>query len=324
MSGYLQRLLDRAPPRAAPAPVAAASRPASVLPAGPSLSPVALADQRLNDPSMLDQLGLPPVVDSSFGENAEEPSNAPAPALSPLHTGPGSHAGEPARTTPPQAAEPAPVRAELRPESSPEPAPEPAPRPSRRAPSEIDAFDLLPPETESPPAHAQAVAEPTPPAEVAAPPVNPAKAEIAKRLEVQALSAEPAPAQALPAQESRTPRIEVEPPRPQPMPAPDAEAQPRAAAAQIEPAARSVDVEPPPQRPPAPLPPALETRIAEPETTQVLKPDKPRKGEAEPVQREPEKTAPTRSAPRTAAAASIIGALPARPRALTLFGLRRR
>ena len=58
ISGYLQRLFDRT----APQPVAALSglsgSPRQPLPAGPSLSPIAETDQRLNDPELAETLGF--------------------------------------------------------------------------------------------------------------------------------------------------------------------------------------------------------------------------------------------------------------------------
>jgi hypothetical protein len=325
MSGYLQRLLDRAPPSAATAPAAvAASAPANALPAGPSLSPVALADQRLNDPALLGQLGLPPVAESGFGEAAEDPVSTPTSLQNPRRNGLDFSSGEPTRSAFPKATEPAPARADPRPQTTLEPAPAPELRAGRRAPTEIDTFDLLPPETEAPPAQAHVLAEPAPPAKEPGPPASPAIVEVAERPEQRAALAEPAPAHSTPEQESPTTQVEVEPPRPQPMPAAKAEAEPRGVATEIEQAARIVEVEPPPQREPAPLPPVLETRISAPTPTPAPRTDVAAKQPPQANEHSRETSAPIRGAPRTAAAASIIGPLPMRPRALTLFGLRRR
>lgn len=322
MSGYLQRLLDRAPPSAAPAATGLISTPASVLPAGPSLSPVALADQRLNDPSLLDQLGLPPVAETGFGESTEQAANAPTAISAPTRTHthpPAPHTPEPALQVTPEPAAPQPAEP---PRSTIESEARPAPRRIRQDPSEIDAFDLLPPETKSPPAQAQEVAEPTPVDAVFSPPVSAARTEVPESPADAISRAQPERAEPGPAQHAHAPQIEAEPPRPQTMPAADTKAQAPTATQPAD--AQIIEIEPPPQRQPAPLPPALETHAPAPEHAKETKPEKAPKREPEPSPREPEKSASPRSAPRTAAAASIIGPLSQRPRALTLFGLRRR
>lgn len=59
-SGYLQRLLDRPLLVGRPSSVAPSSRStvADVVPSGPSASPIAQSDQRLNDPNLAAQLGF--------------------------------------------------------------------------------------------------------------------------------------------------------------------------------------------------------------------------------------------------------------------------
>ncbi|MEY6433869.1 hypothetical protein ABC977_15805, partial [Thioalkalicoccus limnaeus] len=68
MSGYLQRLLDRSAVAVPSQPVAA--------PAGRSLSPVAEADQRLNDPALASRFDLvtelaAPVADDPAASESE-------------------------------------------------------------------------------------------------------------------------------------------------------------------------------------------------------------------------------------------------------------
>ncbi|MGZ8336860.1 MAG: hypothetical protein ACXWU1_09395, partial [Allosphingosinicella sp.] len=84
MSGsYLQRLFDRA----------AATPPVLAAPGGPSRSPVAMADQRLNEPGFADMFSFsPPPLDEGFESEAaplvEAPSRpsraAPPPSAAPV------------------------------------------------------------------------------------------------------------------------------------------------------------------------------------------------------------------------------------------------
>lgn len=310
MSDYLQRLFDRA-----------AALPAPVSPAGPSLSPIALADQRLNDPAMLAAIGPRAggfdaeaeleVVD--FAEPAPR-STQVAPPAAPIARAPPSQAA----VTPP---EPADTRSRPRMEGAAE-ASTPAPAPATQTPNVGTMSPVLPvgavlPEDFVPP-------EPPAQAEV---PRTPAPLPVAPQIpRTEAKAPPPAAPAAAPAQEHRVaPKAAskpVESARPSPVAAREpAEALPPPAppstAAADAPA--PVVMMPPQSAPPLPEPEpqALPPR---PEPEREVRTEKVR----ERIELVPERSAPRPVRPMTAAEASLIGPLVPRPRVRTFLGMRRR
>ncbi|MCW3476056.1 hypothetical protein OL599_15865, partial [Rhodovastum sp. RN2-1] len=122
MSSYLQRLLDRAglAPAAAPA----------LRPALPSRSPIAEADQRLNDPDLAAALLAVPTPATAFDEATPEDFGAPeapraAPTARPRRTvaRPEAEAPAPASTRPVTARAPIAPPPATPPQTAPPPAP---------------------------------------------------------------------------------------------------------------------------------------------------------------------------------------------------------
>jgi len=310
-AAYLQRLFDRA----AIAPLVLA------LPGGPSRSPVAAADQRLNEPGFAEMFSFAPMP--ADGEAEADPG---LPAMVPPEPRPRRKADTP--DAPAFSAEPAPQEDGLRP-----PPAVRSPKPSAQAPAqpapaamelvrpvgEVRADDFVPPA----PAEGSAPrplpdAEPPPPA----PAVVPAVA-----LDETAVQSPPPNPQAAPTRP--TTRVGAEPPSarnwsvdaaPNVVEGPPPE--PRTAEAEAETDRPPLRLASPPQPvvPPLPepqaheAPPPAETRRARPEPTvrEVVREEMATK----------EPPAPRR--PMTAAEASLIGPLSSEPRARTLFGRRRR
>ena len=303
MSGaYLQRLFDRAAAPAAPL----------VTPGGPSRSPVAEADQRLNEPGLAEQFSFAPQPDVRPLESFDEAIG---------ETGPPS-------PRPPSTAPQTPARSRSSPEAPPPVTPplvrdrgEPADRPLQPAPFDpvgmVAPDEFVPPEAAGPrPASAASPAPPergaspeaaaAPPAErvvevrtieTTAPPPSELRADVpaVARAEPAEVVDRPPSAAAEPAPWPEPPQLQrpvmVTPPRPESRPVPPAE--PDAA-------------------------PAAETRAAEPSARLRETVREVIRAEAAAQQ----KPAPRR--PMTAAEASLIGQLTPEPRARTLFGLRRR
>ncbi len=314
MSAYLQRLFDRAMPAPPSASLAAA------LPAGPSLSPVAQADQRLNVPGLADQLGVAAVGEpllESGPRDTEFLGPVDASALAPLSPAqPRSRDRITEVSTPDFTPSPAmPV----------DPPPAPAAPPALfRGVGTIDADDLVLPEQATPAdTERTAQASPVPPTSLApygAEPTLAPKAEIASPQVIEPalpVRAVPAP---MPGLEPRSPASPTEARATESLASPPSiELPPQVEAERPQaPADAPLQVQVPPLRVPA-----LET----PEPAVVASPTHPapRPSLPQPAPEPPRQQAqPTRPRPVSANEASVIGPLAARQRVHTLFGLRRR
>lgn len=321
MSDYLQRLLDRA-----------AGTTTTITPAGLSGSPLVLHDQRLNDPQFSE--GLAPAADNPAWTDVfalAEPITASSPALptgppgqlrpKPAHDGP---AGEPPNPRPLHSPTPAEAQtiARLAPEHLPA---EPLHLSSHPSPiGRISALDLVRPEQ---PATPQATAPPASTAAVETPGPKPTLTALSPGL---ASSQHPDPAAPVSSQRPR-----VRPPMERLVPAdrsPERNGQAQAPVATpgtstplgtaAGAARRLGDIVPP-----EPLVPALPEPAVPLERSQVraLTADAPQPDvrQTQPVSVQAAETQRPRL-PLTAAEASLIGPLTARPRARTIFGLRRR
>jgi hypothetical protein len=314
MSAYLQRLFDRAAPMAAP------SLPGA-LPAGPSLSPVALSDQRLNDPARAAQFDATPGFDSSMDATGPISDLPPTGADAGLPATTQAQSTQQARpqpaTTPSEIALPRPVADAARVAAEPV-APTHAPR-LRPGVLDIEPGDLLLPE---PPTAAEPVqAEPAMPVPRAAP-ATPAH--------------DATPAAPVAADHSERPPLAPPPrPLPSPPPAPAVEARPlplalpraEVAITTVTPTARADAVQPPLQEamPPPLRVPALPATEPSPEATAAPSAAPAARREAPATTPQPPaESPPPRIRPMSANEASVIGPLAPRQRALTLFGLRRR
>lgn len=319
MSGYLQRLLDRAAPAPATAPGA--------LPAGLSQSPVSLSDQRLNDPGFADRFEPSSGSDAGFAvaSGTEAPARAPgrtrarppAPDVPTLAMDRGPHLAPPA--APVQTAAP-PVPAP----SEPAPALPPFPHPI----SHIAPDDLVLPDPVTDAGDGPVQANPTPVPERPAAAATPTRAEAAP---TDPTSLEPASTATPPASDALGTMPEVTPfpprpradptgadPAPEPVPAPNAQLE---TGPQLVKPRVPAEVTPPPVVAPAlPDPPVVAPRQPVPASArQPVKID-----EAEPRAEASAPSSERRNRPMTAADASIVGPLTPRRRTVTLFGLRRR
>jgi hypothetical protein len=311
VSGYLQRLFDRA--------AAVPSQPVA-LPGGPSLSPVAEADQRLNDPALAGRFDLAaPFADDTGTPEAEAFASsggtgaraAPSAAIAPAP--PSRTPSEP--LAPPPAA--APADTALRPPASPEQAPS---RPAWRPPAVGDVAPedwVVEPEPTTAPLTRRPLpaAAPEPP-----PPPSRPSAQPAATAEPPSTGAEPSRVAAASPAAPITPRPPVEPARR------DAPAgrEPRLEAYERIVERRETEttttwVEP---ASPPPLPPLLPERETMPPPPQAPQVVERTVVTSPPAAASPEPAARLR--PLTANEASLIGPLAKRRRALTLFGLRRR
>lgn len=314
MSAYLQRLFDRAAP-SAPQPA----------PAGASLSPLAEADQRMNDPQFagLFGLGFARADDaesdvSPFRPDARLP---PAPRATPTPA-------QPATRHEPRAA----------PEQSPRRASEPRSAPAippfldfgRIFPDDLQLPDTAT-ERAQPPAATPAPSSP-PPAAPAMPiavatPHDEAADAMARPAPVPAPRDSPAMpepvhtrARAEPVRDRVTPAAPIDPrPADIAVPAPATE---RSDEPATERDAAPVMMMPPRVAPQPITAPQAVTSAPEAPRTAPQPPPRPARDERAAEQRKPE--TPAQKRPMTAAAASLIGPLVAEPRARTLFGLRRR
>ncbi len=314
MSAYLQRLFDRAMPAPPSASLAAA------LPAGPSLSPVAQADQRLNVPGLADQLGV-----AAVGEPLLESGPRDTDFLGPVD------ASATATLSPAQPRSQDRITEVSTPEFAPSPAMQVDPQPAPAAPpalfrgvGTIDADDLVLPE-QAAPADTERMAQaspvlPTSPAPQRAEPTLAPKAEIASPQVIEPalpVRAVPAP---MPGLEPRSPASPTEARATESLASPPSiELPPQVEAERPQaPADAPLQVQVPPLRVPA-----LET----PEPAVVASPTHPapRPSLPQPAPEPPRQQAqPTRPRPVSANEASVIGPLAARQRVHTLFGLRRR
>ncbi|WP_395788805.1 hypothetical protein [Aquimonas sp.] len=314
MSAYLQRLFDRAAPMAAP------SLPSAV-PAGPSLSPVALSDQRLNDPARAAQFDAATGFDSSLDASGTTSELPPTGVDAGLPATP--HVQSPEQARPQSAAVrsesalPAPVADAARVAADPI-APTQAPG-LRPGVLDIEPGDLLLPE---PPEAAEPV-QTEPPAPVPrAVPATP---------DHDGARAAPAAAE----HSERAPLAPKPLPRRSPPPAPSVEARPlplavprtEVAITTVTPTAQADAVQRPLQQamPPPLQMPALPATEPSPEAPAA--PSATPAARREPPTAAPQPPAespPPRVRPLSANEASVIGPLTPRQRALTLFGLRRR
>lgn len=317
MSAYLQRLFDRA------MPVPPSARMPSAAPAGPSLSPVAQADQRLNVHGLIDQLGLAP--SSDLPTEGLTAADIPVPEQHPL-----APASEPSRDRAPSArAEVPSARADAL-VAAPEAAAthvhasfETAPTLPPPGVGHIEPGDLVLPEDA--PSTRSDVAEPATPQLIPLPLADRSRPAQAERSAVEDL----VPATLAPVVLPRP--TEAEPARAEPPKAPEPAlrtqplASPLAPAAvlapvpkpQLEPVAPP-QVQPLPLRIPDPEAPAAPV-VARPAT--AAPPLFPPQPDGVPPPRE---TRPVRPKPISANEASIIGPLTPRQRTHTLFGMRRR
>lgn len=311
MSGYLQRLLDRTAP--------ATQLGADVLPTGLSHSPVSLSDQRLNDPDFADRYAPPADGQESFdGARSEPPRRAPRrapqrPAAETTTPEPTTTRPEPAlqqivepsRETPvteaawPPLQHPRPAGL-VEPSDLVLPEPEPAAERDELAPATAPA----PPQPVQP-APTQVQTEPTDP-----PLAQPRKVSAPTQAPVELAEVTPSP-----------PRPEAEPVRVRVAPTPDLPA----------PQATPNDSSAPePRAPVEAMPTPLEISALPDLPLPAPRQPEPTPAPAPVVQavQEPPKHSPSadtrRIRPMTATAASIIGQLTPRRRALTIFGLRRR
>ncbi len=329
MTGYLQRLLDRNAP--APAAPGAAGGDAPVArPAMPSRSPIAAADQRLNDPNLAALIAAAPPPRTGetglFGPEPEASDYAPghptakttgytersirragrirdrresetpsAPASQFGRAEPPSPSEPPSHTPQPPASQPIDELSE--PVTPPPAAPLPAEHPLRR----LDV-DII-----RPPAEAPTPSDRTPSTspETAAEPERPSAPDL--RLVED-------PDGGLP---------DVSAPRPTPPGLIE-----QADAAAPEPEQQSTGEADPQTVEPPPLPVPPPPPRPEPETIVIEKTEPAR--QAAPAEQAKQEAAPPapverpRPGPKTAAAASLIGPLPQRMRVRTLFGVRRR
>jgi hypothetical protein len=279
--------LQRLLDRAAALPAAPARQ---VMPAGATLSPVAAADQRLHDPALAAQFGfLPGDADAAAaGEfSGAEMGAAPVQAVPFRADSRAAPAGQP-----PDVAAPS----------------RPAARPASPPPvGHVFAADFLPTE-DAAPAPATPVPSPAATAQDVRPPapLSPTSTAAVPAVTLTTVGLPPVVRETVsegtPAREPapvawpQAPRWETRPLEPVPaMPAPGE------------------------MRPIAPAPPPLPAPYAAPARASPV----PVRPEAQPIPPAPE---PPRgnTRPAMAAEASIIGPLSPRPRAVTLFGLRRR
>ncbi len=308
MSGYLQRLFDRAAGAAVPQPA----------PAGASQSPIAAADQRLNDPVLAGLFGLmsPAEPEGSIAEAGDAPGRtSPSPrrdsAVAPPIVEPADPS--PLRSTPavaPESVAAAPA--------APPPTAVAAPP---HALGRVAADDLVLP---APPVATplEPPVSPPPPASVAEPPTPTPKA--AQPADNRLATAAPVPAR--PAESPPPPPFAATSAMP-PAPAPVAATSPEIPS----PDPQMVTSTTPPAmaqllRPP-PLPPPPATAEAPPPQPAPAAAPTPPRSAPEPQRaesRERRDTPPAPRRPMTAAQASQIGPLSAEPRTITLFGLRRR
>lgn len=325
MSGYLQRLVERAAPRPPPA----APGLTETVPAGAVTSPLAALDQRLHDPALAAAL-LSPFAASAAEEGPDAGREdvawrpQPPPALFP---------GKLPRSAEVRAEPPARVAAAASPPAPPAHNGEDmAPRregsatfferiversrhPAFQEPAASvgtrDAVVPPPPPRAVPPSPQL---RPDPAAERGAPP------PAARPLEVEAKPAAPRP-------QPSEPRSTGEPVPASPLP--PAVSSPvlpaRQDSAPAPQPAMVIDVQPPPLPPPAPLPPTRSAAAPAPAAPRKEVQASPRRTGEETRRSEPlrdERRAPR--PPVSAEAVSLIGPLARRRRATTLFGLRRR
>ena len=323
MSGYLQRLFDRS---AAPAPrqsggtgrLAPHARPSMV-----SQSPVAAADQRLNDPSLAALIGATPQAGDQGPVEPVGEFVPPRPVARDRRNTARDHL---VRRIGPVARQPSDPPDGLQPDqpTSPPPMPEgdrepeTAEMPAHPVPVNPAVADDQGPSSpiEDMSALTASVEPSIPQPEPIrpAPPADPIPARAEPEATAESIVERDAPPIEPPPGEPATVVEFRETPVPA-APEPDAE--------QPDPAAEAPQrAEPPPKpEPPAPPPPEPETIIVRMHAPAPA----PRPAEhREPESAPPETIQPPRPRPRTAAEASVIGALPHRRRVRTLFGVRRR
>lgn len=334
MSGYLQRLLDRAAamPAMAPAP-GIGSETVPVLNSG---SPILAYDQRLaaglgDDFNIL---GVPPDISSDPMAGMQDSAEAPVPSAAALPLPiPSPQIAGADRALPERGAASIAIQMGAGSEIVTDPA---ARQPAKGLPPKAAGSDPTPPSRPPLPQEAAADARPLPPAPLL--PVSPeprlatAPAPLSADTPFPAERAEPAkirdgvatPATALAAR-----------PVPSIAPVKPAAAEKQLPETQSAPLARPAEVQPVPIAPPPPLAGVASTGV-DPRLVEQIVRDAVRSelGVAAPSkeQRAPalaiagnngdDKAAPPR--PRTAQEASVIGALEASSRPLTIYGLRRR
>jgi WAS/WASL-interacting protein len=312
VSGYLQRLFDRSAATLPSQPVA--------LPGGPSLSPVAEADQRLNDPALAGRFDL----QTSFADEADAPEAEPfaisagtgnrataSPAVTPI----------PPPPTPSEPPMPRPVATPVDPGSTlPAPSVQAPPRSAWRPPTVGDVapedWVIEPEPAANPlPRSQQPEAAPEPP-----PPPSRPTAHRAATAEAHSAGAEPSRAAAPPPEAPVSLRPLVEPSRNEPSPVTARAPEPTdRVLVRRETETTTMWVEPASSPPLPPLLPERETMPSPPPAPQVVERTVVT---SPPAAASPEPAARLR--PLTANEASLIGPLSKRRRALTLFGLRRR
>ncbi len=328
MSGYLQRLLDRTAPAISPAATADTSR---ARPAFASQSPIAAADQRLNDPSLAALIGAAPPADSGEaglfgGEAAGVPDRRSETPARPRKETPRDTADNRRDTKTqggafqvPSVTRPALGEGGAKQAFSDDPV-RPDTTPPTAAPHDRDQHGAPPPAAADATSEHPAATEPS--GDIARPSDEPQLAKVPTPVRpdrlvppvLRIVERQPMPAPEV------TPTEPVEPAR-----SPDAEDPSEPPVGAPLPEARSEapqTVEPPPlPTPPAPPP-------VEPATVIVqMPPPAPPPLQVEQRQPEsapPEPAQPPRPRPRTAAEASVIGALPLRRRVRSLFGVTRR
>lgn len=333
MSGYLQRLLDRTAASPSGPPGGSGLATPRIRPVMASQSPVAAADQRLNDPSWAALIGTP----MPHGEpgtpdgGSEETASAFSPAPQPMSRPDQSPHTAATRT---QASDgiksdstpELPIARPFGPAGEREPvntSQDVQPAPDGPAPPSVDRSDapwsVMPEEPTTARERPDPQFEPREPGRVppAAPPDPLPAAETApepiampmvgrdhRSTPVGPMASETDTAGPLPG-DSRATSEAPEPPLPAKAPATPLKAEPT-----------------PPPEPPEPPPPQPETIIVQaPAPAPVERVTAERRESERPS---PETAQPARPRPRTAAEASLIGALPQRRRVRSLFGVRRR
>lgn len=314
-AAYLQRLFDRA------AAAVAAAAP-HVSPSGASLSPVAAADQRLNEP------GFPAFFDfaapEGLGAEGDEGAEAGLPETPEAARGRRTHPAPPARAAAadllPQEAQPAAPPTSLV-EGPPPPAAVAPPFPTV---GQVRTEDFVPPDAdEEGEPQGRRVAPPPPPeppaaeARAAKPDGEPGHARPEREVAHAVAPPPPGPEPRSPA----SPGVEVG----RDVAAPPTPASNENVEGSHEEASPAPVVMMPPRRSPEPLPPPAprEEAPAPREEAGVAKP-RPQTVRQEVKVEVPASDKPAAKRPMTAAEASLIGPLTPEPRARALFGLRRR
>jgi hypothetical protein len=314
VSGYLQRLFDRAAPVPPGAPDA--------MPAMPTASPVAAQDQRLHDPSLAAAIPpLPgadddvqePALDASDPLGQEMPGAAP-PAADPVRRPVTDHdpaaSRESFHTIERHVVSPTEPSWRIT-ERTVMPTPPPASRggeaPAERSAERSRSQDDMPPPNAPPPVTRSPAPDARPERRSETP--APLPGDESGRLEALAPQT--------PEQQARvTPAM----PALQPPPYPEPRAAVREAEAAIPSAQAPIDIEPPPLPPPT-----LPSAVAD--SPEAEEPPRPTGQRPPVIERAVEPVRETPPAPRrqvTADSVSVIGSLARRRRTTTLFGLRRR